>query len=101
MSRWYHSSQQSLKGCTLIDHQGQLEPKEEHRRKLGVTNNTELTSIFIDGDPALTRAGRNRAAANPRETFMITEKEIYLHSQGEKELSKVGLTCVNTDDLLS
>jgi hypothetical protein len=52
----------------------------------------------------LTRTGRNRAAANPRENFMITQKKIFLQSQGETRrdgLSKVGPTCVKTDDLLS
>jgi hypothetical protein len=49
----------------------------------------------------LTRTGRNRAAANPRENFMITEKEIFSYSQGETGLSKVGPACVNTDNLFS
>lgn len=55
--------------------------------------------IFIEGGaPELTKTG-NRAAANPREDFMITENERFLHSQGETELSKVVPACVNTDDL--
>jgi hypothetical protein len=59
---------------------------------------------LLGGIPALTRTGRNRAAANPRENFMITKKKRFLQSQGETRrdgLSKVGLTCVKTDDLLS
>jgi len=71
---------------------------------LGATDNTALTSICIEllgGGPALTRTGRNRAAADPRENFMSTEKERFQHSQGETGLSKVGPTCVNTDNLLS
>ena len=44
---------------------------------------------------------KNRATANPRENFMIKEKEIFLHNQGETGLSKVGLPCANTDNLLS
>jgi len=65
---------------------------------LGPRDNTALTLICVEslgGIPALTRTGRNRAAANSRENFMITEEEILLDSQGETGrdgLSKVGLT---------
>jgi hypothetical protein len=62
---------------------------------LGATDNTTLTLICIEllcGDQALTRTGRNRAAANPRENFMTTKKERFLHSHGKRGLSKVGLT---------
>jgi hypothetical protein len=65
--------------------------------KLGATGNTVLTLIgggLLGGTSALTKTGRNRAATNPRENFMITEKENFLHSQGEMGYPKVGLTCV-------
>ncbi|KAF8497051.1 hypothetical protein F5888DRAFT_1634559 [Russula emetica] len=55
-------------------------------RKLGAKDNTAPTLICVEllgGSPALTRTGRNRAAANPSENFMITEKERFLHSQDE------------------
>lgn len=54
--------------------------------KLGATGNTVLTLIcvgLLGGIPALTKTGRNRAATNPRENFMITRKERLSHSQVE------------------
>ena len=45
---------------------------------LGAADNRALTLIcaeLLGGISALTRTGRNRVAANPRENFMITESQ--------------------------
>lgn len=58
-------------------------------------------------DPSVDKNGEEQSGSQPKGELHdhgITEKEIFLHGQGETGcdgLSKVGLTCVNTDDLLS
>ena len=49
----------------------------------------------------MTRTGRNRTANNPRENLMATESLLSQGEMGRDGLSKVGLTCVNPDVLLS
>ena len=59
--------------------------------------------MLLDGNHALTGMGRNRAAANPRENFMATEREISLRSQSEtgcNDYPRVELTCLNSVVLL-
>jgi hypothetical protein len=55
-------------------------------------------------DWALTRTVENRATANVRENFIVAEKDRFLDSRrmtGKEGLSRVGVTCVRTNDLLS
>jgi len=66
----------------------------------------ELPDVTVAGrvellDTALTRTAENRATANVSENFVVAEKDRFLHSQRTGRLSRVGLTCVRTNDLLS
>lgn len=64
-------------------------------------------NLNIDIDTSIDKNGEEQRNNQPKAELHdhgITDKEKFLHSQGETGrggLSKVGLACVNTDDLLS